>query len=736
MLPSMSRRGVSLRHVVAAFLVAATGIAGPLRFAGREVELAVAEVSARTLRVQVTPTDAPLRPAAEPATSMLVTFPSSEKLRLRALEGTKDVSIGAFRVVVTAEPLTIAVRRADGTTVQTLGFDAEGVTFRTAAPVLGLGEGAHQFDRRGALYAMEPTGNGPRPRRGSIVPSPFVIGTEGWALFFAAPEGRFDLRDATTHFLPKPEAGAPAGVDVFVTVVAEPAEALTEYIRLTGHAALPPKWALGYFQSHRTLADPAVPLQVARTFREKNLPVDAVIYLGTGYAPSGWNTGHGSLAFNPKVFDHPVAQIAALHDLNFKVVLHVNGAPRDLFGHFGESSAAPNHLENYWAKHHDAFALGVDGWWPDDGDELSLDARLTRHRVYYEGSLHDRPDLRPWSLHRTGSAGAQRYGGWIWSGDTESKWEVLVDQVAIGLNHSLSLTPFWGSDIGGFFPTPELTGELYARWFQFGAFTPSFRAHGRTWQLRLPWGWNTGEFGPKEVAENLHPDPAELHNAAIEPICRQYLELRYRLLPYNYTVAREATDTGLPMMRALWLHYPRDAEATKLGDEYLWGRDLLVAPVLAKGATQRRVYLPAGTWHDWWTKEKIAGGRWLERPVDLATLPLYVRAGAIVPLDPVRQYTAQPVTEPTTLRVFPGADGAFTLYDDDGASLAYRDGADPRTTWIRCRWDDAKRTLTIERDPRMPRWSGAAREFLLEASDRTGAPRRVAFEGGRLAVEL
>lgn len=732
--------------------------AAPLHFAGRDVELAINAVSDRTVRVQVTPLAELARPTPAPATPVLVPFPVSEKLRVREIDGTRDLAVGALRVRITSRPLTVAVRRADGTPVQTLTFDeaasAEpGVAFQTAAPVLGLGEGDRQFDRRGALFGMEPTGNTYRPRRGSVVPSPFLIGTDGWALFIHQPEGRFDLRQATARFLPRVErsptaaerSGASAdptgtkeasAVDVFIIDCREPTDALTEFVGLTGHPALPPKWALGYHQSHRTLADPSVPLGIARTLREKKLPADAVIYLGTGYTPSGWNTGHGSFDFNPKAFDRPGEQIAALHDLNFKVVLHVNRPPLNLFGRVGESGDGVNHLSNYWARHRATFTLGVDGWWPDDGDELAFDARLTRHRLYHEGALRDRPAARPWSLHRTGYPGAARYGGWIWSGDTDSRWDVFADQVAMGINHGLSLTPFWGSDIGGFFSQPELTGELYARWFQFGAFSASFRSHGRTWHLRLPWGWNTGAYGPIEGPENLLPAVSELRNGAIEPICRQYLELRYRLLPYNYTLAREAADTGLPLMRAMWLHYPADAEAVPRGDQYLWGRDFLVAPVLAKGATHRRVYLPAGSWHDWWTHEKLAGERWVERAVDLATLPLYVRAGAIVPLDPIRQYTGQVVTEPTTIRVYPGADGAFTLYDDDGQTQAYRDGSDARQQWIRFRWDDARRMLTVDRDERMPSWRGEPRSFVLEIAGRDSRPQRIAFRGERLSVEL
>jgi alpha-glucosidase len=153
-------------------------------------------------------------------------------------------------------------------------------------------------------------------------------------------------------------------------------------------------------------------------------------------------------------------------------------------GRSPEDFDSPRHIRNYWARHRDTFSLGVDGWWPDDGDELPLEARLTRHRCYYQGPVLDRPNVRPWSLHRTGYAGSQRYGGWIWSGDIDGKWETLAAHVSVGLNHGLSLTPFWGSDTGGFYPTRELTGELYARWLQFSSFCASFRAHGRTWHLR------------------------------------------------------------------------------------------------------------------------------------------------------------------------------------------------------------------------------------------------------------
>ena len=214
-------------------------------------------------------------------------------------------------------------------------------------------------------------------------------------------------------------------------------------------------------------------------------------------------------------------------------------------------------------------------------------------------------------------------------------------------------------------------------------------------------------MGPRENNNTNTPIPpddrrnilqSEMNNPAIEPVAKKYAELRYQLLPYTYTLAREARDAGLPLMRALWLHYPDDDRARSMGSEYLWGRDLLIAPVFTKGATSRDVYLPKGEWYDWWTNARTAGGQTVTRPVDLATMPIYVRAGAIIPFDPVRQYTGQAVTEPTTLKVYRGADGEFTLYDDDGISQEYLKG---RGSWTRIAWNDRTRQLTIE--PGAPR---------------------------------
>jgi alpha-glucosidase/alpha-D-xyloside xylohydrolase len=312
--------------------------------------------------------------------------------------------------------------------------------------------------------------------------------------------------------------------------------------------------------------------------------------------------------------------------------------------------------------------------------------------MYWEGSQLWRPNERPFALHRNGYAGMHRYAAFLWSGDVQSRWDTLRTHVPVAVNTGLSGIPYWGTDIGGFVPTAEYTGELHVRWFQFGAFCTSFRAHGRRWHLRLPWGWNGGDGGPVDESPKFQPDPKELNNPQVEPILKKYLELRYRLLPYTYTAVRECCDSGLPIMRSLWLHYPEDPAAVARGDEYLWGRDILVAPVVEKGAANRRLYLPRGAWFDFWTEERADGGKEIDRKVDLETMPLYVRAGALLPLGPVKQYAGEMVDAPLSLVVYPGADGAASVYEDDGRTFEHRKGA-----WMRMEmsWRNAERRLRL-----------------------------------------
>jgi alpha-glucosidase/alpha-D-xyloside xylohydrolase len=351
--------------------------------------------------------------------------------------------------------------------------------------------------------------------------------------------------------------------------------------------------------------------------------------------------------------------------------------------------------------------------------------------MYFEGSQMYRPNQRVYALHRNGYAGMQRFASFLWSGDIFSTWETLKTHVPVAINTCLSGIPYWGTDIGGFVPTQEYTGELFARWFQFAAFTPLFRSHGRDWRLHLPWGWTAGEIGYPETP-SYHPDPAELHNPAIEPICKKYLELRYQMMPYLYSMVKQTCDTGLPIIRALWLHYPEDSMAVSRGDEYLYGRDILVAPVVEKGATARSLYLPNGIWYDFWTKEKMTGGREVTRKVELETIPLYVRAGAVLPMGPVKQYSEEKVDAPLDLWIHPGADGAFSLYEDDGKTFDFRKGEFMRWDLT---WNDNERRLNVRLAKGSKMRDPGKRNVVVHVSGQTQT-HEVVFDGRPLQVKL
>lgn len=681
----------------------ALGEQASLVIAGQRVELQLTSVSPRNIRLALLPIQGSgVRPIPEDG-SLVKSDWSRPTATIREAKPA-TIRCGDLQVKTSFDPLAFAILDKSCTEIQRITVDQNAVEigFKTGdSPLLGLGEGGVQFDRRGSVDQMKSGQGGYKlATHGGRVPIPWLISTGGWAMFLHRPYGTFDFSGPESTFRPK-ESDKVLPVELFFIASRDPAVIMGEYARLTGHPELPPLWSLGYQQSHRTLASREEVLQEAKTFRDKKLPCDALIYLGTGFCPSGWNTENGSFAWNQKVFPDPKPMIKQLHGDHFKVVLHsvimtdeLHGTVRDRAG-CSENSSKSVEASCNWNAHRQDYAMGVDGWWPDEGDPLDIPSRLVRNRMYWEGPQIDRPNERPYALHRNGYAGMQRYASFLWSGDVYSTWETLRTHIPIAINTGLSGIPYWGTDIGGFVPTKEFTAELYLRWFQFGAFCTLFRCHGRTWKLRLPWGWNTGDPGPVEI-NNYNgaaiPDASQLHNAQVEPICRKYLELRYRMLPYIYSAVRECTQTGMPVMRALWLHYPDDPDAVSRSDEFLWGRDVLVAPVVEQGATSRTVYLPRGIWYDFWTNQRINGGREITRPVDLETIPLYIRAGAILPLGPVKQYVEETSHDPLAVHVYPSADGSITLYEDDGRSFDYQRGE-----WmgIDMSWNDADEVLRM-----------------------------------------
>ena len=663
-----------------------------------KVNFSLTAVTPRVLRISIAPVN-----ATPPVHELGVVDRSHVTPTSRPeISSAQKLGWGKYNIEVQENPLRIEVREAGRGLRQEIQFDTDStaVRFRLGnAPLFGLGEGVHPFDRRGTRDDMRNGQYSPDLETfGARMPIPWIMSAEGWGIFIGQPLGTVDLTGAMGT-VRSPVATSTR--NVYVVLGDTPADILRGYAELTGFPHLPPLWALGYQQSHRTLASREEILGVAKTFREKRLPCDTLIYLGTGFCPSGWNTGHGSFTFNADVFPDPKEMLSELHAEHFKVVLHVV-PPYDFHGTVADTGSAVESAGDavpYWAMHVPVEEAGVDGWWPDEGDRLSVDARLERNQMYWDGPRRVHADQRPFALHRNGYAGLQRFG-WIWSGDIASTWKTLAAQVMIGINMGLSGIPYWGTDTGGFYPTAELTPELYVRWFQFSAFCPLFRSHGRAWKLRLPWGWNLGVPGPLEGTQDQNPNwPSadDLHDAGVEVICRKYLNLRYQLLPYLYSSVEQGHRTGLPLMRALWIAYPEDARTALVDDEYLWGDHFLVAPVLEKAAKQRTAYLPAGMWWDFWSGERVEGGKEITRDVDLETLPLYVRAGAIVPMGPVRQYALEPNNEPVTLKVYPGANGRFSWYEDDGTSFRYETGEFAR---IECTWDDGGETLRLVRDPR------------------------------------
>lgn len=730
------------RLIILSFLFSTVCVqAQQITVEGQPAQLDIRMAGEHSIRITIKPLsfkeDVPFSPALNN-----LKYPAPA-ISIRSINKIIKKTVGEFLLEVSPKPLTIIVTNKQGQPVQHIIFNEDGkMSFKlNDQPILGMGEGGPkpeanvnwrelpvEYDRRGRYHNMQPRWQA--GAYGSRNPVAMLVEPGAWAIFVVAPWVEVDLRNKDQGlFIPWKPTGkevvpqtvknqglsqgkglppidkiVPGLYDFFVFDTHDPAQFMKDFSIITGPAAMPPKWALGYMQSHRTLEDDNQMLGIVDSFRAKKIPLDAVIYLGTGFTPKGWNKPQPSFEFNPQVFKRdPKNYISDVHARNAKVVLHMVPWDRDklptLHGNIparsGETLDA-SHIQNYWKEHMELVNAGIDAFWPDEGDWFNLYERIKRHQLYYQGHLSANPNVRPWSLQRNGYPGIAQWGGWVWSGDTESSWKTLEAQIAVGLNYSMSIGPFWGSDIGGFTPSPDKSAELYARWFQFGSFNASFRSHGRTWMTSLPWGFGLKDMGPVEVGPQNRILQSEMNNPILEPITKKFAELHYQLLPYTYTLAWEARSSGMPMMRAMWLHYPDDVNCKKSGDQYLWGRDMLIAPVYKKGATTRDVYLPEGDWYDWWTNTKQTGGITVTSKVDMSIIPIYVRAGAIIPVDTIRQYTGELVNTPTTLKIYSGADGRFTLYDDDGISQDY---LQEKGCWTGIYWNEKSKELSIAPNP-------------------------------------
>jgi alpha-D-xyloside xylohydrolase len=501
--------------------------------------------------------------------------------------------------------------------------------------------------------------------------------------------------------------------------------AIKAYRHLTGEAPLMPRWQFGFWQCKERYASQEELLGVAKRYRDMKVPVDGIIQ-DWQYWPSG-NGNWGSHKFDPARYPDPEGMFKELKAMNYHTLISVwakfdvgsdnSKELNDGGGMFPEITRyvsppgqgqwydpfADAGRAIYWKQMRDQlFAKGVDGWWLDapepeinsmgfrnyktplgPGYEVYNAYPLMHSKGIYEGQRAATDEKRVVILTRSAYAGQQRNSAITWSGDIQGNWSTFKNQVPAGLNFSLSGIPYWNTDTGGFFgnrqagngdATNPAYQEIFARWFAFSAFCPMFRVHG--------------SYGTRPGKEIWRFDEKT------QGIMRQYLDLRYRLLPYTYSLAWDVTSNGATMMRPLVMDFPKDKESVNIGNEYLWGPSILVTPVTTQGATTQSVYLPAagGSWCDFWTGKTAAGGQRMEAPAPVETLPLFVRPGAIVPMGPLVQYSNEKPMDPLEVRVYAGANGSFTLYEDEGDSYRYEKGV---YATIPLAWDEVSKTLTF-----------------------------------------
>lgn len=578
---------------------------------------------------------------------------------------------------------------------------------------------------------------------------PFIHSVKGYGLFWDnySPTTFTDNQEETSFFS---EVGD--GIDYYFMLGGNADGVIAQMRTLTGQAPMFPLWTYGYFQSKERYKSQIELVGIVKRYRELGVPLDGIIqdwqYWGSNYL---WN----AMEFLNGEFPKPADMVKEIHDLHahmtisiwnsfgpetkqYKELEKINALfdfktwpesgsdlwpPRNDFpsGVRVYDPYNPAARDIYWKYlNQGLFSLGIDGWWMDSTEpdhmqfkpsDLDNKTHLGSFRkvrnafpLMSVGGVYDHQrattsNKRVFILTRSAFAGQQRYGANTWSGDIVSTWTVLRNQIPAGLNFSLTGIPYWNSDIGGFFlwryprklEDPDYR-ELYARWLQFGTFCPLMRSHGADAPREI------FQFGKK----------GEPYYDAIE----KFIHLRYALIPYIYATSWDVTKNHSSMMRALMMDFPSDKNALNINDQYMFGKSLLVSPVTEPMYTRRAVvgkdtlniedfatvrsketYLPQGTsWFDFWTGEKLSGGTKVTRPTPLDIMPLYVRAGSVLPIGPRVQYTEEKPWDNLEIRVYPGANGKFELYEDENDNYNYEKGIYSTISLV---WDDAKRTLTI-----------------------------------------
>ena len=648
-----------------------------------------------------------------------------------------------LQVVIRRSPLLVEFRDAKtGLTINAdarpMGFDPKGTTVAAAKKLgfeehfYGLGEKAARLDKRRGQFTMWNSNipgyaEGTDPLYQSV---PFYIGLQNGAAYGIFFDNsyctHFDFGHVTQEFA---AFSADAGeMNYYFFWGPSIKKILGKYADLTGHMPLPPLWALGNQQSRYSYYPDMLAEEVVRRYREEELPLD-VLHLDIHYM-----NGYRVFTWDPNRFPNPKALTDKLKQSGVKVVAIVDpgvkyqppalaakddsknpelaaqdksyyvynqGAAENLFQkrqngslYLGRvwpgDSVIPDFTldssRRWWGDLHRAYTEnGVGGIWNDmnepadfndrtgklqmddvvsyDEGEYSSNAKnrnvfaLLMARATYEGLERLEPNKRPYVITRAGYAGIQRYST-MWTGDNTSTWETMALSIPMFQSLGLSGEIFVGADVGGFIGRSD--GEMLTRWYEIGFLTPFCRNHKQLDSYdHEPW-----RFGKY-----------------YEDIIRKYLKLRYRLLPFLYSSLEEGSRTGVPLFRPLLLDYQKDLNTLNLDDQFLVGSDLLVAPVVRRDLTSRMVYLPAGTWIDYWTGKRIDGGSMTRVEAPLETVPMFVRAGAIIPMGPEMNYVGEKAVDPLTFLIHPDENGqaATTLYEDDGVSPAYKSGVFRRT---------------------------------------------------------
>src|ERR1039457_6088301 len=549
---------------------------------------------------------------------------------------------------------------------------------------------------------------------------PLLLSSNGYGIFWNnASRSRFNNRFVHAMYITSEVADS---IDYYFLYGPDFDQIVAGYRELTGAAPMFGKWAYGFWQCKNKYKTQAELLGVAHKYRDLHIPVDNIVQ------DWFWCTNMGEFKFSDKYPD-PKGMLDDLHSNHFHLMISVwpyfypgseTYADMDRKGFFidrtkvaafhpkGEAlydATNPEARKYYWRLIDNAlFKIGADAWWLDttepetEGREDSVmvtnelaignGARyanlypLMNTKAVYEGQRSASDQKRVFILSRSAFAGAQRNSVTAWSGDVNSDWETLRRQVPAGLNFALSGLPYWTTDIGGFTsgnPNDPAYRELFIRWFQFGAFCPIFRVHGtRTGDQNELWSYG----------------------ADAQKVLTSYDRLRYELMPYIYSLAWKTTSEQYTPMRPLVMDFRTDVRAQNIGDQFLLGPAILVNPVTEPGATTRHLYLPKAQWYDFWSGKSVDGGKSIDAPVTIERIPLYVRAGSIVPLGPDVESAVEKPADPVELRVYRGADGTFTLYEDENDNYDYEKGA---YATIPSHWDDATHSLTIgERKGQFP----------------------------------